>query len=56
MKFERAVDLPQVALKHAGSVVKEHKQLVVCILMVCFISLLGYFAVSMTLFHILTLK
>jgi hypothetical protein len=54
MKSERAVDLPQVVSKHVGSVTKQHNELVECSLVVCFISLLRYFAVSMKLFHILT--
>lgn len=56
MRYFRAVGLPQVAPKQAGNVIKQHKELAVCSLMVCFISLWGYFAVSMMLFHIFTQK
>lgn len=56
MKFELAVHLTQVASKHARSVIKQHKELAVSSLMVCFIPLLGYTAVSMTLFYILKQK
>jgi hypothetical protein len=45
VQFERAIDLTQVSSKHAGNVIKQHEGLVVCSLMICFISLLEYFAV-----------